>query len=65
MLGVLILTVLSNGMQLMQLDVYPQYVAKGIVLIIAIGFDSYQKIRFIKRSKQVAGRPPEAAEQKQ
>ncbi len=64
-LGVLILTVLSNGMQLMQLDVYPQYVAKGIVLIIAIGFDSYQKIRFIKRSKQVAGRPPEAAEQKQ
>lgn len=58
-LGVLILTVLSNGMQLMQLGIYPQYVAKGIVLIIAIGFDSYQKFRFIKRSKLVAGGPPD------
>lgn len=58
-LGVLILTVLSNGMQLMQLGIYPQYVAKGIVLIIAIGFDSYQKIRSVRRSKMVAGTAPE------
>ena len=59
-LGVLILTVLSNGMQLMQLGIYPQYVAKGIVLIIAIGFDSYQKIRMVRKSKLVAGEPPAA-----
>lgn len=61
-LGVLILTVLSNGMQLMQLGIYPQYVAKGIVLIIAIGFDSYQKIRMFRRSKLVVGEPPAAQE---
>lgn len=61
-LGVLILTVLSNGMQLMQLGIYPQYVAKGIVLIIAIGFDSYQKIRMFRRSKLVAGGPPVSQE---
>lgn len=57
-LGVLILTVLSNGMQLMQLGIYPQYVAKGIVLIIAIGVDAYQKIAMVKKSKLVAGSPP-------
>lgn len=57
--GVLILTVLSNGMQLMQLGIYPQYVAKGIVLVIAIGFDTLQKLGVIRRSKLVAGSEPE------
>lgn len=61
-LGVLILTVLSNGMQLMQLGIYPQYVAKGIVLIIAIGIDAYQKIAMLRRNKLVAGSPPVEAQ---
>ena len=58
-LGVLILTVLSNGMQLMQLGVYPQYVAKGIVLIIAIALDTMQKNAVIKKAKMVDGTPPD------
>ncbi len=35
--GVYILGVLSNGMQLIGLGVYPQYVAKCIVMLLAIG----------------------------
>lgn len=42
-IGILLLTVLGNGMQLMKLGVYPQYIAKGIVLIAAVGFDTYQR----------------------
>lgn len=41
--GVLILGVLANGMQLIGLGIYPQYVAKGLILLAAIGFDTYQK----------------------
>ncbi|MGI5971518.1 MAG: ABC transporter permease [Oscillospiraceae bacterium] len=61
-LGVLILTILSNGMQLMQLGVYPQYVAKGLVLIIAIAIDTYQKNAIIRRAKKVEGTPPSDSE---
>lgn len=42
-IGSLIITILGNGMQLMYLGTYPQYIAKGIVLIAALGFDVYQK----------------------
>jgi ribose transport system permease protein len=41
--GVLILGVLANGMQLIGLGQYPQYIAKGVILLAAIGFDTYQK----------------------
>ncbi|MFA9422083.1 MAG: ABC transporter permease [Sedimentibacter sp.] len=41
--GALIISILANGMQLMYLGVYPQYIAKGLVLIIAMAFDVYQK----------------------
>jgi ribose/xylose/arabinose/galactoside ABC-type transport system permease subunit len=41
--GVFILGVLANGMQLIGLGVYPQYIAKGIILLASIGFDTYQK----------------------
>ncbi len=40
--GVLILAILSNGMQLAGLDVYYQFIAKGIIMLGAIGFDVYQ-----------------------
>lgn len=40
--GVLILAILSNGMQLARLDVYYQFVAKGIIMLAAIGFDVFQ-----------------------
>ena len=41
--GALIITMLGNGMQLMRLGTYSQYIAKGIVLIAALGFDVYQR----------------------
>jgi ribose/xylose/arabinose/galactoside ABC-type transport system permease subunit len=42
-IGAIILGVLSNGMQFIGLGVYPQYVAKGVILMAAISFDTYQK----------------------
>lgn len=41
--GVLILGVLGNGMQLVGLNTYAQYIVKGLVLLAAVGFDTYQK----------------------
>ena len=41
--GALIITILGNGMQLMHLGTYPQFIATGTVLIAAIAFDVYQK----------------------
>lgn len=41
--GVLILGVLSNGMQLIGLNTYVQYIVKGFVLLFAVGFDILQK----------------------
>ena len=58
--GILILSVLSNGMQLMQLGNYPQYLAKGLVLIIAIGFDAHQSMAVLKKAKKVEGTAPES-----
>jgi ribose/xylose/arabinose/galactoside ABC-type transport system permease subunit len=43
--GAFIISILANGMQLMYLGVYPQYIAKGVVLIAAMAFDVYQKNR--------------------
>jgi ribose transport system permease protein len=41
--GVLILGVLSNGMVLMNVTQFSQMLVKGAVLLIAVGFDCYQK----------------------
>jgi ribose transport system permease protein len=43
LLSVFILGVLSNGMQLMGMSTYSQYIMKGVVLALAIAFDNYQK----------------------
>jgi ribose/xylose/arabinose/galactoside ABC-type transport system permease subunit len=40
--GILILAILSNGMQLAGLNIYYQFIAKGVIMLIAIGFDVYQ-----------------------
>ena len=49
--GVLILGVLSNGMQLIGTGTYTQYVVKGCVLLAAVGFDTYQKHSAMKVKK--------------
>lgn len=55
-IGVLILGVLSNGMQLIGLGIYIQYVAKALILIAAIAFDTYQKQAKVKKSTIKASR---------
>ncbi|MDT7517089.1 ABC transporter permease [Rhodoferax mekongensis] len=52
--GVLILGVLGNGMQLVGLNTYAQYIVKGLVLLAAVGFDMYQKSRAPRHSLVVA-----------
>jgi len=47
--GVLIIGVLTNGMVLMNVSTYMQMVIKGLVLILAVGFDSMQS----KQSKAI------------
>lgn len=46
--AVIILGVLANGMQLIGMGIYPQYIAKGIILLTAIGYNNYQKERVLK-----------------
>ena len=46
--GVLIMGMLSNGMTLMNLDEYWQWVAKGAVLLFAVAFDNMQRRRKAK-----------------
>ncbi|WP_319529635.1 ABC transporter permease [uncultured Cohaesibacter sp.] len=50
--GVLILGVLGNGMQLIGVNTYAQYIVKGLVLLAAVGFDTYQNTA--KTKKKVA-----------
>lgn len=45
--GVLIIGVLTNGMVLLNVSNYTQMVVKGLVLIIAVGFDTLQKKKAI------------------
>lgn len=42
--GVLIIGFLSNGMVLMNVSSYAQMVVKGVILLLAVGFDCYQKL---------------------
>jgi ribose/xylose/arabinose/galactoside ABC-type transport system permease subunit len=49
-LGVLILGMLGNGMQMMGLSIYSQYIAKGILLVVAIAYDNYQKAQKLKEA---------------
>lgn len=53
--GVLILGVLSNGMQLIGFDLNAQYIAKGALLLLAIGFDTYQRSEVKVKPKSKEG----------
>ncbi len=51
--GVLILGILSNGMQLIGMGTYAQFIVRGGVLLAAVGFDTYQKASAAKVKKMV------------
>ncbi len=41
--GIFTLAIISNGMQLAGINQYVQYIVKGVILILAIAFDNYQR----------------------
>ncbi len=49
--GCLVLGVLSNGMQMVGMGVNTQYVIKGAILLLAIGYDTFQRSRQAKAKK--------------
>ncbi len=50
--GVFILAIIENGMQLAGWNQYIQYIVKGLVLLAAIGFDKYQRAVKTKKSRK-------------
>ena len=56
--GILIIALLGNGMQMAGMNVYYQYVAKGVIMLATIGFDTYQMNRRkieVNMRKQTSG----------
>lgn len=43
--GILIMSILANGMQMADLGVYAQFIVKGSIMLLAIGFDVFQMRR--------------------
>ncbi len=54
LIGTLIMGVLSNGLIIMNVGEYYQMVVKGLVLILAVGFDRISKREKVKRIKLAA-----------
>ncbi len=42
-LGAIFMATIDNGMSMMNMDAYWQYIVKGIILVTAVGFDIYTK----------------------
>lgn len=47
--GVLIIGILSNGMVLMNVSTFMQMIIKGIILLLAVGFDCFQQLSMKKK----------------
>jgi len=45
LIGVLLLTIISNVFNLLGVHIYVQYVIKGAIILSAVGFDTYSKFR--------------------
>lgn len=43
--GILLIALLGNGMQMSGMNIYYQYVAKGVIMLATIGFDTFQMSR--------------------
>ncbi|MGL6199276.1 MAG: ABC transporter permease [Lachnospiraceae bacterium] len=51
-IGALIIGVLSNGLTIMNIGEYYQQVVKGVVLILAVAFDTFTNTDRVKKAKQ-------------
>jgi ribose transport system permease protein len=49
--GVLIISILENGMTLMNLDPFYQLIVKGLALLIAVGIDQFRKQRVVRKPR--------------
>ena len=58
--GILLIALLGNGMQMAGMNIYYQYVAKGIIMLATIGFDTFQ----LNRKKLADNTRKETPEQK-
>ena len=45
LIGVLIMGVLNNGFVIIGVSTYTQYVIKGFILLVAVGFDCVQRAK--------------------
>lgn len=59
--GILIMAILSNGMMLANMGTYAQYIAKGAIMLTAIGIDVYQFNRR-ESSKRAASKASDSGE---
>lgn len=48
-IGVLMMSVINNSFNLLGVDMYFQYIFKGLIILFAVGFDSYSKKRLALR----------------
>lgn len=48
-IGVLMMSVINNSFNLLGVDMYFQYIFKGLIILIAVGIDSYSKKRLASR----------------
>lgn len=48
-IGVLMMSVINNSFNLLGVDMYFQYIFKGLIIVIAVGIDSYSKKRLAMR----------------
>ena len=62
--GVLVIGVISNGMNVAGISEYYQYIVKGAILVVAVGLDSFQSVIQANRRSHII-RAAAAAEEKQ
>lgn len=48
-IGVLMMSVINNSFNLLGVDMYFQYIFKGLIIVIAVGIDSYSKKRLARK----------------
>lgn len=48
-IGVLLMSVINNSFNLLGIDIYFQYIFKGLIILAAVGFDSYSKKKLASR----------------
>lgn len=48
-IGVLLMSVINNSFNLLGVDMYFQYIFKGLIILIAVGIDSYSKKKLASR----------------